>query len=134
MYANGRRLGSNRYIHPIEVKGQNLIIGANPIDTLETFPGWIDEFRLYDGLMEEAQIRELIAEHTPSLRIQRIEQGNLLSITNPRPGIAEVWGSWDLKAWQPVYVSPEGAAESFFFDNEQFENISRFYRLNFSIP
>ena len=49
-------------IHPIEVKGQNLIIGANPIDTLETFPGWIDEFRLYDGLMEEAQIRELIAE------------------------------------------------------------------------
>lgn len=134
LYANGRRLGSNRYIHPIEVKGQNLIIGANPIDTLETFPGWIDEFRLYDGLMEEAQIRELIAEHTPSLRIQRIEQGNLLSITNPRPGIAEVWGSWDLKAWQPVYVSPEGAAESFFFDNEQFENISRFYRLNFSIP
>ncbi|MEK9949227.1 MAG: hypothetical protein VW579_08690, partial [Verrucomicrobiales bacterium] len=75
-----------------------------------------------------------IAEHTPSLRIQRIEQGNLLSITNPRPGIAEIWGSWDLKAWQPVYVSPEGAAESFFFDNEQFENISRFYRLNFSIP
>lgn len=134
LYANGRRLGSNRYIHPIEVKGQNLIIGANPIDTLETFPGWIDEFRLYDGLMEEAQIRELIAEHTPSLRIQRIEQGNLLSITNPRPGIAEIWGSWDLKAWQPVYVSPEGAAESFFFDNEQFENISRFYRLNFSIP
>ncbi len=134
LYANGRKLGTTRYIHPIEVKGQNLALGASPIDQLETFPGYMDDIRLYGSILNGSQIRKLMTEHVPSLSVERIAQGQLLSITNPRDDKAEVWGSWDLEHWLPVHVSPAGVRESFFFDNEQFRDGARFYKLQFDLP
>ncbi len=34
----------------------------------------------------------------------------------------------------PVHVSPAGVRESFFFDNEQFRDGARFYKLQFDLP
>ncbi len=127
LYVNGKPIVTTRAVRPIRPKGQNILIGVNPIGGHEIFPGLIDDFRLYDKPLTQIEVQSLIDEQIPSLSIERIEQGNILSINNPKMDALQILATSDFEIWESVYVTGTSKTQDFFFDNGHQDDSQRFY-------
>jgi hypothetical protein len=110
-------------------KGSSLIIGANPVGGFEIFPGLIDDFRLYDKPLTQSEVQALIDEQIPRISIERIPQGKIISISNPKLQMLELFATDDFKNWESVHVTGNSKTQEFFFDNQSQDEPMRFYSL-----
>ena len=130
LYVNGRAVISTSNINPIiSNSGHNILIGANPVGGYEVFPGLIDDFRLYNRPLTQAEVQALIDEQIPKLSVERITQGSILRISNPKGQALEVLATSDFLSWELAYEPATSRTEEFFFDNQHQADAHRFYQM-----
>ena len=129
LFVNGKPMIATRNAKPIVTQGHNILIGVNPVGGYEVFPGLIDDFRLYNRPLTQEEVQALIDEQIPKLSIQRIDQGRILTISNPKKQILEVLATGDFLSWESAYETGNSGAVEFFFDNQHQADPHRFYHM-----
>jgi len=127
IYLNGKQIIRETATRPIKSKQQSILIGSNPVGGHEVFPGFIDDFRLYDRPLSKGEVQSLIDEQISSLSITRIEQGTIMNINNPKQVVQELQVSDDLESWTTIYSTE--APLDHYFDNGNQHHAQRYYRL-----
>lgn len=130
LFVNGNNVIKETSGLPLIVyRGNSLIIGANPIGGFEIFPGLIDDFRLYDKPLTQQEVKSLIDEFIPKISMERLNDGSILAIHNPRNQALEVLATSDFIQWDVVHVTSTSRSHEYFFDNSNQGSLARFYKM-----
>lgn len=129
VYLNSKTVMQKRATWRFRYTGLPIHIGANPSGSPEIFPGMIDDFRLYNNPVTQSDTQSIIDEFIPRIILQRIEQGSMIRINNPRNQALEVLATSDFLSWDSVHVTGTSKLVEYFFDNLHQGDLSRFYML-----